>query len=172
MKAYGGVDVKIHIFLTSALVGDKWSASRLGRFTSGEIAPGTHWIEVGWTPEPVWTTWRRENSWPYRDSKSNPSVVQPVASLRYPGSQYSQRIILKYYLPLHLTYISFMITLTHVTVIIETMSLSNLRISGHWVSFRATGDARVARGRRLVLCGMWEYPTILKNYSFNAFLLF
>jgi hypothetical protein len=36
--------------------------------------------EVGWTPEPVWTTWRRENSWPYWDSNSVPSVTQPVAS--------------------------------------------------------------------------------------------
>jgi hypothetical protein len=38
------------------------------------------WYEVGWTPEPVWTTWRSENSWPYRDSNSNSSVVQPVTS--------------------------------------------------------------------------------------------
>jgi hypothetical protein len=36
--------------------------------------------EVGWTPEPVRTTWRRENSWPYWDSNSDPSVVQPVDS--------------------------------------------------------------------------------------------
>jgi hypothetical protein len=36
--------------------------------------------EIGWAPEPVWTTWRRENSWPYWDSSSDPSVVQPVAS--------------------------------------------------------------------------------------------
>jgi hypothetical protein len=36
--------------------------------------------EGRWTPEPVWTTWRRENSWPYGDSNSDPSVVQPVAS--------------------------------------------------------------------------------------------
>jgi hypothetical protein len=35
---------------------------------------------LGWSPEPVWATWRRENSWPYRDSNSVPSVVQPVAS--------------------------------------------------------------------------------------------
>jgi hypothetical protein len=28
MKAYGGVDVYIHIFLNSALVGGEWSASR------------------------------------------------------------------------------------------------------------------------------------------------
>jgi hypothetical protein len=32
MKAYVGVDVYIHIFLTSALAGGEWSASRHGRF--------------------------------------------------------------------------------------------------------------------------------------------
>jgi hypothetical protein len=47
MKAYGGVDVQIHIFLTSALAGGEWSASRPGRFTPRERASGTHWIE-GW----------------------------------------------------------------------------------------------------------------------------
>jgi hypothetical protein len=47
MKAYGGVDVEIQIFLTSALVGGEWSASRPGCFTPGERAPGTNWIG-GW----------------------------------------------------------------------------------------------------------------------------
>jgi hypothetical protein len=47
MKAYGGVDVYIHIFLTSALAGGEWSASRPGRFTPGGRAPCTHWIG-GW----------------------------------------------------------------------------------------------------------------------------
>jgi hypothetical protein len=47
MKAYGGVDVEIHIFLTSALVGGEWSASRPGRFTPGKEPPGTHCIG-GW----------------------------------------------------------------------------------------------------------------------------
>jgi hypothetical protein len=42
MKAYGGVHVQINIFLTSALVGGEWSASRPGRF-----APGAHWTG-GW----------------------------------------------------------------------------------------------------------------------------
>jgi hypothetical protein len=42
MKAYGGVDVYLHIFLTSAVVGGEWSASRPCHFT-----PGTHWIG-GW----------------------------------------------------------------------------------------------------------------------------
>jgi hypothetical protein len=47
MKAYEGVDLQIHIFLTSAIVGGEWSASHRGRFTPGEGAPGTHWIG-GW----------------------------------------------------------------------------------------------------------------------------
>jgi hypothetical protein len=47
MKAYVGVIVLIHIFLTSALAGDDWSASRPGRFTPRDRAPGTHWIG-GW----------------------------------------------------------------------------------------------------------------------------
>jgi hypothetical protein len=52
MKAYGGVDVHIHIFLTSALAGGEWSASRPCRFTPCERAPGIHWIG-GWvSPRP------------------------------------------------------------------------------------------------------------------------
>jgi hypothetical protein len=38
----------------------------------GERAHGSHWIEKdGWAPEPVCTTWREENYWPYRDSNSS-----------------------------------------------------------------------------------------------------
>jgi hypothetical protein len=47
MKEYGEVDVLIHIFLTSALAGGEWSASRPGCTTPGERAPVTHWIG-GW----------------------------------------------------------------------------------------------------------------------------
>jgi hypothetical protein len=39
MKTYGGVAVYSHVFLTSALVGGEWSASRPERFT-----PGGYWI--------------------------------------------------------------------------------------------------------------------------------
>jgi hypothetical protein len=46
MKMYGGVDVRTHVFLNSALVGE-WSSSRPGRFTPGEGAPGTCWTG-GW----------------------------------------------------------------------------------------------------------------------------
>jgi hypothetical protein len=45
--AYGGVNVSIHICLTSALDGGEWSASNPGRFILAERAPGTHWIG-GW----------------------------------------------------------------------------------------------------------------------------
>jgi hypothetical protein len=47
MKAYGGVNVYTHIFFTSALAGDEWSASRPCRFAPGKRAPGTHWIGGG-----------------------------------------------------------------------------------------------------------------------------
>jgi hypothetical protein len=47
MKTYGGVDVQIHVFLTSTQLGCKWPASRPTRFIPKERAPGSHWIE-GW----------------------------------------------------------------------------------------------------------------------------
>jgi hypothetical protein len=80
MKAYGGVDVYSHVFLTSAVVGGEWSASRLCRFTPGVRAPGAHWVG-GWVdPRDSLDDLEKENSCPYRDSNSNLSVVQPVAS--------------------------------------------------------------------------------------------
>jgi hypothetical protein len=45
MKASGGVNVLLHIFFISALDEGDWLASRPGRFTSGERAAGTHYIE-------------------------------------------------------------------------------------------------------------------------------
>jgi hypothetical protein len=47
MKAHGGVDAYIYIFLHSSLIGGEWSASRPGHFTSGERAHGTRWVG-GW----------------------------------------------------------------------------------------------------------------------------
>jgi hypothetical protein len=43
MKIYEGVDVQIHVLLTSVLVGGERSPSRPGRFTPGERAPDIHW---------------------------------------------------------------------------------------------------------------------------------
>jgi hypothetical protein len=47
MKVYGGMDVYIHIFLTSGLAGGEWSASSPCHFIPEETAPGTHSIG-GW----------------------------------------------------------------------------------------------------------------------------
>jgi hypothetical protein len=47
MKTYGGMDVQIHIFLNSTLVGGEWSASRPGLFIPGKRSPSTPWIG-GW----------------------------------------------------------------------------------------------------------------------------
>jgi hypothetical protein len=47
MKAYGGVGVHMHIFLTSELVGGEWSASHPCRFTRRERIPSTH-LMGGW----------------------------------------------------------------------------------------------------------------------------
>jgi hypothetical protein len=81
MKTYGGVDVEINVFLTSALVGGEWSASRSCRFTPGERAPATHWI-VGWVGPRAGldAVEKKKNVWPYWDSNSDPSVVKLVTS--------------------------------------------------------------------------------------------
>jgi hypothetical protein len=44
MKAYWGWRYNYTHSLSSALDGGEWSASRPGRFTPRERAPGTHWI--------------------------------------------------------------------------------------------------------------------------------
>jgi hypothetical protein len=56
MKTYGREEVQIHVFVTSTLVGGKWSASR-----TEKTAPVTFWIG-GWVGLKVWTPWRKENS--------------------------------------------------------------------------------------------------------------
>jgi hypothetical protein len=67
MKTYWGVEVKLHAFLTSALDGDEWSASRPGRFTPRERVPSTHWIG-GWVSHFTHTD-------PY-PSKTQPNITQ------------------------------------------------------------------------------------------------
>jgi hypothetical protein len=75
MKTYGGADVEIQLFLTSALVGGEWSASLPCRFTPRERAPGTHWIG-GWLgPRASLDDVEKRNS-----RNSEVSAVQPVAS--------------------------------------------------------------------------------------------
>jgi hypothetical protein len=76
MKAYWGMEIKLHTFLISALDGSEWSASRSGRLTTRETAPGTHWIGgcVGYRAVPDAVVKRKIPS-PYRDS--NPLLSSP-----------------------------------------------------------------------------------------------
>jgi hypothetical protein len=78
MKAHVEVNVGFHVFFTSVVAEGEWSAPRTGRFMTGERAPGTK--EAGWIPEPVWTTFKEGKFCTYRDSNSEPSAVQLVAS--------------------------------------------------------------------------------------------
>jgi hypothetical protein len=50
MKAYGGLEVKLHSFSTSVLDGGKRSTSSLSRFTPGKTKPVTTEQRAGWTP--------------------------------------------------------------------------------------------------------------------------
>jgi hypothetical protein len=47
LKAYGGVETEIYVFLISALVRGKWPSSHPNHFTPAERDPDIHWIE-GW----------------------------------------------------------------------------------------------------------------------------
>jgi hypothetical protein len=67
MKAYRGVDVEIHVFLTSAAL------------PPGKEPPGTHWIGV-WVGPITGLDDIGKNSSLYRYSNSDPSVVQLVGS--------------------------------------------------------------------------------------------
>jgi hypothetical protein len=75
MKTYGGVDVSIHIFLTSASASGEWSTSRPCRFT-----PGAHWIGGCVGPRAGLDDVEKKNSWFYRDLNSDLSAFQPLAS--------------------------------------------------------------------------------------------
>jgi hypothetical protein len=70
MKKYGGVDVKIRIFLTSAEIGVKLHVP--ASLLPGKEPPVLIGYEAGWAQESVWPTWRRDNPWAYRDSNSDP----------------------------------------------------------------------------------------------------
>jgi hypothetical protein len=91
MKAYGGVDVEIHVLLTSALIGGEWSASRPGSFTPGERATGTHWIGewVGLRAGLDDVERRKFLTLPGLELRplGRPARSQTLYRLHYPGSQ-------------------------------------------------------------------------------------
>jgi hypothetical protein len=93
MKTYRGVDVEIHIFLTSALARGKWSASGPCRFI-----PGTHWIG-GWVDPRVGLDDLEKRKFltvPGLELRhvSHPGRSQSPYRVRYPGSL--KRVLLNF----------------------------------------------------------------------------
>jgi hypothetical protein len=84
MKTYGGV------FLTSALVGGEWSASRTGRFTARERGPGTHLIGDCVGPSTGLDDVERRKIFPLPRPElgplGRPARSQSLYRLSYPGS--------------------------------------------------------------------------------------
>jgi hypothetical protein len=81
MKAFwgGGGGNKLHAFLTLALDGDEWSASRPSSFTHRERAPDTHWIE-GWVGSRVVLDAVVKRKIPIHRRESNPRTPRLASS--------------------------------------------------------------------------------------------
>jgi hypothetical protein len=94
MKEYGEEDIWVYIFLTSALFGDEWSASRPYRFNPGEIAPGTRWIGSWVCPTASLNNMegREFLTLPGLELRplGSPARSQSVCRLSYPGSSTSK----------------------------------------------------------------------------------
>jgi hypothetical protein len=103
MKAYWGVEVYLHAFLTSALDGGEWSASCPGRFTPRENARGTHLIGCWVGPRSgLDVAVKREIPSLYRDSNTRSSSAYPSAvPLSYSGSCVPVRKDFKYSASVH-----------------------------------------------------------------------
>jgi hypothetical protein len=80
VKMYWGVEGHLHTFLASALDGGEWSASRPGRLTPRERAPGTHWIGDWVSPRAVLDmVMKRKIPSPRRESNPRTPIVLFVA---------------------------------------------------------------------------------------------
>jgi hypothetical protein len=98
MKAYGGVNIWVHIFLTSALVGSEWSGSRPGRFIPGERAPDSRW-RGGWVDSRAGLDdleKRKFLTLPGLELRTLGRLArsQSLYRLRYPGSEDGTPVIL------------------------------------------------------------------------------
>jgi hypothetical protein len=81
MKAYWGVEVQLHAFLTLALDGGEWSAPRPVHFTPSESAPGRRL--GGLQSQSEYGSKKK----PSPLSGPKPPTIQSVAQLlSYPGS--------------------------------------------------------------------------------------
>jgi hypothetical protein len=80
MNTYDGVDVQIHVFFTSALVGGEWTASRPCRSTPAERVIVPIEQETGKAPEPAWTI-RRSKFFFYFTGNRTPILLPSSQSL-------------------------------------------------------------------------------------------
>jgi hypothetical protein len=90
VKAYWGMEVWLHAFLTLALDGGEWSASRPGRFTPWGNASGTHWIG-GWVGPKAGLDAVVKRKIPSPCQDWNPQTSSPLPraiSLSYPSSHH------------------------------------------------------------------------------------
>jgi hypothetical protein len=129
MKTYGGADVWNHVILTSAIVGGEGSASRYGRFSAGEMAPGTHWIGGLVGPRTglddverrkILLIPRLELRTLGRSARS-----QLLYRLRYPGSS-NTCVSLIFILVLHSIPVSLVVRCLHYGILIFTRSLPDI----------------------------------------------
>jgi hypothetical protein len=80
MEAQGKRRYSSYSFMTSALDGGEWSASRSGRaLPPGKGPPVPIGQEAGWAPEPVWTQRLDKNPLPLPEIEP-PSPCLPVRS--------------------------------------------------------------------------------------------
>jgi len=90
MTTYGGVEIQLHAFLTSALAGHEQSASLPSHFTCGARAPGSHLIG-GWVGP--WASLdmvaKRNNPCPCREYNPGHPAHSLVTMLSYPGSSWN-----------------------------------------------------------------------------------
>jgi hypothetical protein len=77
MKTYGKSKGIALPFLTTKLDGGDWSAAGPCFFTPGQTFSDTIGKEAGWSEEPVWTQWRREQSLTAGENRT--PAVQPAA---------------------------------------------------------------------------------------------
>jgi hypothetical protein len=89
MKMYGGVDVQMYVFLTSALIGGEWLASRPGQRT-----PVPHWKVGSVDPRADLDDVEKRQFFTLPGLKfrvlSGPARSQSLYRLRYPGSFITQ----------------------------------------------------------------------------------
>jgi hypothetical protein len=82
MKSYRLVEVQLHTFITSALRGGEWSASRPGRFTPERKNASTHWMG-GWAGHRTDHDVSEEEHNLFLLAVFEPRTVQPLSQSLY-----------------------------------------------------------------------------------------